>query len=147
MATAGATLVLAVATFSSVRSANRTARAAEQSLLAGLWPILAASRHGDFDALVAALDPEVVVRADREAVRMGASGEVRGATAVAETFAGRAQVTRPALVDGEVGAVWASGGRPRVVFGFTISRGKIVEIDLVADPERLRQLDLTVLDD
>jgi RNA polymerase sigma factor (sigma-70 family) len=108
---------------------------------------LAASRHGDFDALVAALDPEVVLRADREAVRMGASGEVRGAPAVAETFSGRARVARPALVDGAWGAVWASGGRPRVVFGFTISRGKIVEIELVADPERLRQLDLAVLDD
>jgi RNA polymerase sigma-70 factor (ECF subfamily) len=108
---------------------------------------LAASRHGDFDALVAALDPDVVLRADREAVRMGASGEVRGATAVAESFAGRARAARPALVDGAAGAVWASGGWPRVVFGFTISRGKIIEIELVADPERLRQLDLTVLDD
>jgi RNA polymerase sigma factor (sigma-70 family) len=105
---------------------------------------LAASREGSFDAL---LDPDVVLRADRAAVQAGASREVRGAPAVAETFSGRARFAQPALVDGAVGAVWAPGGRPRVVFGFTITRGKIVEINVVADPERLRQLDLTVLDD
>jgi RNA polymerase sigma factor (sigma-70 family) len=108
---------------------------------------LAASRGGDFDALLAVLDPDVVLRADRAAVRMGASREVRGAAAVADTFAGRARAAQPALVDGAVGLVWASGGQPRVVFGFTIARGKIVEIELVADPERLGQLDVAVLDD
>ena len=56
------------------------------------------------------------------------------------------QAARPALVNGAVGAVWAPGGRPRVVFGFAIARGKIVAIDLVADPECLRELDLAVLD-
>ncbi len=59
---------------------------------------------------------------------------------------GRARVAKLALVDGLAGAVWAPGGRPRVVFGFTISRGKIVEIELVADPERLDRLDLTIID-
>jgi RNA polymerase sigma-70 factor (ECF subfamily) len=108
---------------------------------------LAASRGGDFDALLALLDPDVVLRADGAAVQMGASSEVRGAAAVAETFSGRARVARPALVNGVIGAVWAQGGRPRVVFGFTIARGKVVHIDLVADPERLRQLHLVVLDD
>jgi RNA polymerase sigma-70 factor (ECF subfamily) len=93
------------------------------------------------------LDPDVVLRADPAAVRTGASAEVRGAPAVAGTFLGRARVARPALVDGAVGAVWAPGGRPRVVFSFTITRGKIVAIDILADPERLRQLDLAVLDD
>ena len=106
---------------------------------------LAASRGGNFDALVAMLDPDVVLRADRAAVQAGATGEVRGAAAVAGTFSGRARVAQPALVNGAVGAVWAPGGRPRVVFGFTITRGKIVAIDLLADPERLGQLDLTVL--
>ena len=67
--------------------------------------------------------------------------------AVADTFKGRAQAAQPALVNGAVGAVWAPGGRPRVVFGFTITRGKIVEIDLLADPARLRQLDLAFLND
>jgi RNA polymerase sigma factor (sigma-70 family) len=108
---------------------------------------LAAAREGDFDALLAVLDPDVVLRADRAAVRAGASGELRGAAAVADTFKGRARFAQPALVNGAAGLVWAPGGRPRVVFGFTIARGKIVAIDLVADPERLRRLDLVVLDD
>jgi hypothetical protein len=98
---------------------------------------LAASRGGDFDALLPVLDPEVVLRADRAAVSMGASREVRGAPAVADTFSGRARGARPALVNGAVGLVWARRGRPHVVFGFTITRGKIVEIDLVAEPSAL----------
>jgi RNA polymerase sigma factor (sigma-70 family) len=108
---------------------------------------LAASRGGDFDALLTVLDPDVVLRADRAAVQAGATSEVRGAAAVAKTFSGRARAAQPALVNGAVGAVWAPGGRPRVVFGFKITRGKIVEIDLLADPERLRQLDLALLND
>lgn len=108
---------------------------------------LAASRGGDFAALLALLDPDVVLRADRAAVQAGAPEEVRGAAAVADTFSGRARVAQPALVNGAVGLVWAPGGRPRVVFGLTITRGKIVAIDLVADPERLRQLDVAILDD
>jgi hypothetical protein len=108
---------------------------------------LAASRGGDLEALLALLDPDVVVRADRAAVAAGASREVRGAAAVAGTFSGRARLARPALVNGAVGAVWAPGGQPRVVFAFTVTGGRIVEIDILADPERLRQLDLAVLDD
>ena len=108
---------------------------------------LAASRGGDLEALVAVLDPEVVLRADHTALALGAFGEVRGAAAVADTFSGRARFTRPALVDGAAGAVWAPGGRPRVVFAFTIGGGKIVAIDLLADPERLRRLNLAILDD
>jgi len=107
---------------------------------------LAASRDGNFDGLLALLDPDVVLRADRAAVDVGASREVRGAAAVADTFSGRARAAQPALVNGAAGAVWAPRGRPRVVFGFRITRGKIVEIDILADPARLRQLDLTVLD-
>jgi RNA polymerase sigma factor (sigma-70 family) len=108
---------------------------------------LAASRGGDFDALLALLDPDVVLRADPAAVQSGATGEVRGAPAVAETFAGRARAAQPALIDGAVGLVWARGGRPRVVFDLTIENGKIVEIDMVADAERLGELDLVVLDE
>jgi RNA polymerase sigma factor (sigma-70 family) len=106
---------------------------------------LAASRGGDFDALLAVLDPDVVLRADRAAVEVGASKEVRGAAAVAENFAGRARAARPALVNGAAGLVWAQHGRPRIVFGFTIEQGKITEIELIADSERLRQLDLVFL--
>jgi len=108
---------------------------------------LAAARGGDFQALLALLDPDIVVRADPAAVQLGAAQEVRGAVDVAATYARlRARAARPALVDGVAGAVWAPGGQPRVVFNFTIAGRKIVAIDLLADPERLRQLDLTVLD-
>jgi hypothetical protein len=108
---------------------------------------LAAAREGDFGALLVMLDPDVVLRVDRAAVEAGASREIRGAPVVAETFSGRARFAQPALVNGVVGAVWAPRGRPRVVFGFTITRGKIVEIDILADPVRLRRLDLAILDD
>jgi RNA polymerase sigma-70 factor (ECF subfamily) len=107
---------------------------------------LAASRGGDFGALLALLDPDVVLRIDGAAADMGASGGIRGAETVARQFAGRAQVARMALIGGAVGAVWAPGGEPRVIFSFTLARGKIVAIDLIADPERLRQLAPTILD-
>jgi len=106
---------------------------------------LAAARGGDFDALLAVLDPDVVVRADPAAVRAGAMGEVHGAPAVAETFSGRARAARPVLVGGRAGLVWMQHGRPQMVFDFTIADGKVVEIDLIADPERIVELDLTVL--
>ena len=108
---------------------------------------LAAARDGDFDALVAVLDPDVALRADRGAVPLGASRVVRGARAVADgalTFARLGRFARPALVNGAAGVVArAPDGRPLSVVGFTITGGKIVEIDILADPARLRQLDLT----
>jgi RNA polymerase sigma-70 factor, ECF subfamily len=107
---------------------------------------LAAARSGDFQALLAMLDPDVVLRSDRAAMQVGASGELRGAAAVADTFAGRARAARPALIDGAAGLVWAPGGVPRVVFGFTIADGRIVAIDVVADPERLSRLRVALLD-
>jgi RNA polymerase sigma-70 factor (ECF subfamily) len=110
---------------------------------------LAAARGGDFDALVALLDPDVVLRVDRGAERPGASRELRGAAAVAEqvrTFASLARFARPALVNGAAGFVVAPRGRPLAVAGFTVSGDRIAEIDLLADPDRLRALDLTVLD-
>jgi RNA polymerase sigma factor (sigma-70 family) len=104
---------------------------------------LAASRSGDFDALLALLDPDVALRADAAAVQAGAT-EVTGAAAVAETFAGRAKAAQPALVDDEVALVWAQGGVPRVVFALTILDGKIAEINMVADPERISELEITL---
>jgi RNA polymerase sigma-70 factor, ECF subfamily len=101
---------------------------------------LAAARGGDFEALLALLAPEVVARADDAGVAMGAAAEVRGAAAVAETFAGRARAAQPALVGGVAGLVWAQGGEPKVAFGFTIVGGRIVGIDMIADPERIREL-------
>jgi len=111
---------------------------------------LAASREGDFDVLLAVLDPDVVLRADVGALPAGLSREVRGARAVAEqalTFSRLAPFARPALVNGAAGLVTAPGGRLFAVMGFTVRRGKIVEIDILADPARLRRLDLAVLDD
>jgi RNA polymerase sigma factor (sigma-70 family) len=108
---------------------------------------LAASRNGDFDGLVALLDPDVVLQADSAAVRMGSPEEVRGAPAVAGIFSGRALAAQPALIDGAVGVVWAVGGRPRVAWDFTIRHGKVVHIDMLAAPDSLNDLDLTILDD
>jgi RNA polymerase sigma factor (sigma-70 family) len=107
---------------------------------------LAASREGDFEALIVLLDPDVVLRADRGAVPAGASRLVRGASAVAEQAVTFARSTTghptPALVNGAAGVVFASRGRPFSVVGFTVRRGRIVEIDVLADPERLQQLDV-----
>jgi len=103
------------------------------------------------------LDPDVVLRADH--VDVGAapsrqargapalSPEVRGATAVADTFSARAQADQPALLNGAVGAVRAPGGRPRVASGMKVAGGKIVSIDILVDPAHLRQLDLSILSD
>jgi RNA polymerase sigma factor (sigma-70 family) len=111
---------------------------------------LAASRDGDFDTLLAVLDPDVVLRIDGGAVRAGLSREVRGARAVAEqtlTFSRLSPFVRPALVNGAAGVVVAPRGRPFSVMGFTIRGGKIVEIDILADPARLSRLDVSVFDD
>lgn len=107
---------------------------------------LAASRGGDFGALLVLLDPDVALRADAAAVAMGAAAEVRGARAVAETLSGRAQAARRAVIDGAPGAVWAPGGRPRVVFAFTILGERIIEIELLADPAQLTDPDLVILE-
>ena len=111
---------------------------------------MAAARAGDFDALLALLDPDVVVRADSGAPAGSAWREVRGAREVARhalsfsRFAGRA---RPALVNGAAGIVsWTPDGRPFSVIGFTVRRGRIVEMDIFAATGRLRRLDLAALD-
>jgi RNA polymerase sigma factor (sigma-70 family) len=110
---------------------------------------LAASRAGDFDALLAVLDPEVVARADYGTPRPGVTREVHGARAVAEqalTFRRIAPSSRPAMINGTPGLVAYSGGRPYAVLGFTLRGKRILEINILADPERLRRLDLSVLD-
>jgi RNA polymerase sigma factor (sigma-70 family) len=112
---------------------------------------LAAARSGDFEALLTVLDPDVVLRADVGAVPAGVSGVIRGAPAVAEQALAYARrlgpFARPALVNGAAGVVAAPGGRPVSVLGFTVTRGKIVEIDILADPERLSRLDLAELEE
>lgn len=105
---------------------------------------LSASRDGDFGALLALLDPEVVLTADADAVRVGAS-QVRGSRAVAETFAGRARAARLALINGQPGLVWAPGGRAQVVFGFTVEEDKITAIQLLANSATLDDLDIVLM--
>jgi RNA polymerase sigma factor (sigma-70 family) len=110
---------------------------------------LAASRDGDFAGLLEVLDPDVVLRADRGGVALGSASIVRGADNVARqasTFARLDIDVRPALVNGGVGTVTLRDGRPFSIVGFTIRRRRIVEMNVVADPERLNQLDMTLLD-
>jgi RNA polymerase sigma-70 factor (ECF subfamily) len=109
---------------------------------------VAAAREGDFEALVAVLDPDVVLRADRGAGLM--LREVRGAENVASqalTFARVAPQARPALVNGAPGFVAVVDGVATAVAGFTVADGRIVEIDILADRARLRELDVSFLDD
>jgi RNA polymerase sigma factor (sigma-70 family) len=132
-----------------VRSADR--RRQQQVVEA----FLAASRLGNFEALVAMLDPDAVLRADRAAVQMAeANGDrgapllaprVRGARAIATALAGRADAAKVALIDGTPGAVWAPGGRPRAVFAFRVIGGTIVEIEIVADPDVVAASQVQVL--
>jgi RNA polymerase sigma-70 factor (ECF subfamily) len=109
----------------------------------------AAARDGDFDALVAVLDPDVVLRADTGAAGPGASAVVRGAAAVASRalmFSQMTPLVRPALVNGVAGVVVEHEGRPFSVMSFTVRNGKVVEIDALADPERLAELVVSFFD-
>ncbi|MET3841260.1 sigma-70 family RNA polymerase sigma factor [Bradyrhizobium sp. OAE829] len=106
---------------------------------------LVASRSGDFEGLLAVLDPDVVFRADQAAQRLGSLPEIRGAAAVAETFKGRAQAARPALVDGALGVAVVLGGEMRIVLRLTISGERISALDAVADAEAIGTLDVEVL--
>jgi RNA polymerase sigma-70 factor (ECF subfamily) len=116
---------------------------------------LAASRNGDFNALLALLDPDVVLRADQVAVEASAarqtagapllSREIRGASQVAGTFSGRAGAARLAMINGVPGAVWAPGGRTRAAFTFTVEGGHISEMEVVYDPERIARLEIAIL--
>ncbi|HYI24261.1 MAG TPA: sigma-70 family RNA polymerase sigma factor [Thermomicrobiales bacterium] len=113
---------------------------------------LRASRAGDLQGLLAVLHPDVVLRADETALRMGArsgwlTADLQGATAVADQFNGRAQAARLATIDGQLGAVWASGERPVVVFRFTVDRDAVAGIELIADRETIASLDIRILTD
>jgi RNA polymerase sigma factor (sigma-70 family) len=105
---------------------------------------LAASRRGDFEALVGLLDPDAVLRADRSAVEAAAANrqkgapilapETRGASAIAAALSGRATAARPAMIEGAPGAVWAPDGRPKAVFAFRVIGETVAEIEIVTDP-------------
>jgi RNA polymerase sigma factor (sigma-70 family) len=127
---------------------NPDADLAEQRAVVDAF--LAAAREGDFDALVAVLDPDVVFRADRGRLPAAARlpAVVRGATKVAEVaIAGGRRFTRfarPAIVNGAAGLVLAPNHRPIAVVGFTVTRGRIATIDLIVNPDKLRAVLLDV---
>jgi RNA polymerase sigma factor (sigma-70 family) len=132
-----------------VRGAPATPEAdrARQHEVVGAF--LAASQSGDFSALLAILDPDVVLRADATAVEAsvranvpGLAPEVRGRDPVANIFRGRARAAQLAWVDGDSGLVFAPGGQARVVVDFLLEDNRIVEISMIADPERIAALDL-----
>lgn len=129
-----------------------SAAATPDTDLAAQWELvdafLAAARDGDFDALLTVLDPDVVRRVDAGATGPDVSRILRGAQAVASSaiaFNRLGYVARRALVNGAPGVVTFADGEPYTVLGFTVARGKIIEMNVLADPARLRRLDLTVL--
>jgi len=106
---------------------------------------LAASRNGDFEGLLAVLDPDVVFRADQAAQRLGSLAEIRGSAAVAGTFKGRAQAARPALVDGSMALAVIFGGQLRIVLRLTIADDRITAVDAVADPDQIATFEVEIL--
>jgi len=116
---------------------------------------LAASRRGDYEALVSLLDPDAVLRADRAAVEMAVANrdrgapllapEVRGARGVATALIGRATAAKLALIEGTPGAVWAPGGRPKAAFAFHVVGDTVAEIEIVTDPAVVAALDIEIL--
>jgi RNA polymerase sigma-70 factor, ECF subfamily len=120
------------------QDAGHEARHVEQAKLVDAF--LAAARHADFSALLALLDPDVVLHADPAAVALGVAPETHGAEPVAE-WCRYARGARPGLLGGVPVAVWMPGGKLRVIYRFTVRDERIVEIDLIADPERVSQLE------
>jgi RNA polymerase sigma factor (sigma-70 family) len=117
---------------------------------------MAASREGNLEAVLAVLDPDVVLRVDPVAVKAAAANEAkgaprlvpetRGAAEVARVFLGSAQAARPALVDGTPGATWAPGGRPRALWTFKVEQGRIVEVQVIVDPKTIARLEVLLVD-
>ena len=107
---------------------------------------LAAARDGDLQGLLFVLDPDCVLRANAFATAMGAPQQARGGTRVADFFKGRAGGASRATIHGAAAAAWAPGGKVRVAFSFTFKDERIVDIELIADRNRLQQLDIVLLD-
>jgi RNA polymerase sigma-70 factor (ECF subfamily) len=123
----------------------QAARQADQLRQAALLDaFLAAARKGDFRALLALLDPAVVLRADEHAATLGVPSETSGAERVAVLLR-QARGAKAAFVDGAPAVVWLPGGRPRVVLAFTTHGDKITAIEAITNPDRLAQLELVLL--
>jgi RNA polymerase sigma-70 factor (ECF subfamily) len=124
-------------------SPNRDADFVRQKAIVDAF--LAASRDGDFEGLLALLDPEVVYRADAAVMRLGSPAQLHGATAVAEAFKSRATAAKTALADGALGLAVIFGGRLRIVIRVTVAHDRIVAVDAMGDPARLSEVDLEIL--
>lgn len=117
---------------------------------------LAASREGNFDALIKLLHPDATLRADATAVKISEANkakgapqfksEIRGAKNVADTMNGKAAAAQLALVNGYAGATWAPGGKPVVAFCFAVKDGKISDIEIVMDPKKLNATNIEIID-
>ena len=117
---------------------------------------MAASRDGNLEAVLAVLDPDVVLRVDPVAVKAAAANEARGATRlvpelrgaadVARVFLGSARAARPVLVDGTPGAAWAPGGHPRTIWTFKVEQGRIVEVQFIADTKTIARLEVLLVE-
>jgi RNA polymerase sigma-70 factor (ECF subfamily) len=132
-----------------VRGGARVSNAALKQQRDVVDAFLAALRAGDFEGLLAVLDPDAVVHVDRAAGAPGQPTEIRGARnwaqgAIAASHGAR--FARPALVDGAVGLIVAPRGRLFRVLTFTIANGRITRVDVIADPGRMRALNLAVLE-
>ena len=128
-----------------VRGSAKTADVDVASQRPVVDAFLAAARSGDMAGLLAVLDPDVVLHADGAAVRLGGVSELHGAEAVAANFRGKAQAARPALVDGALGVMVAPQGRLLLVLNLTFAGDRIAAIDVVADQDQLKALDLSTL--
>jgi len=107
--------------------------------------LFAAAREGRLEALIQMLAPGVVLQADAAILRVEGEPEVIGARAVAETFSGRARAPRLAMINGQYGSVWAPGGKPRLVFRFTIEDDAIIAINLIADPDVIARMKVEIV--
>lgn len=129
--------------------ARRRVQGVEASNIAGrerhtqvVSAFLAAARNNDFEALMKVLDPGVVFRSDVFAARIGGQAELRGATAVANAFQGRAQAAAPAFIDGRAGFTVTLGGAVRIVVLVTITDGQIAFVDAIGDPDRIAAMQI-----
>lgn len=145
--TTGATRKLASRARQRVQNTPVAAQADRARRRSVVEAFIAASRDGDFEALLSVLDPDVVFRCDEAAVRLGAAAELQGSTAVANAFNGRARGAKPAMLDGALGiAVPEAEGRMLLVLRVTLKGDRIARIEAVADRESLDRLEVTWLD-
>lgn len=143
--TPGATKQLASRARNKIRGADASSAGDRQDQRRVVEAFLAAARQGDFQGLIALLHPDALLDADHAAIRMGTPSGVRGSSAVAEVFNGRALAAQVALVDGSIGIAWIVDDRPRVVWNVFVDGHQIVHIDMHADRETIGALGVSTV--